>query len=163
MDYNEREHIYEYDELEKVIDIDNIPFDNLHEVLIGFTFNELLTKSNLRKLNIDSETEAIIRHYALQGKAFLEKIITKEELFKERVSAWETHDELPKNSAPKYLVRLIIYFLYDEKSAQYDTYGPDLFLEAFFSSLLDLGSGYCSLFRHYMQENAESLKYTKED
>ncbi|MCL1790363.1 MAG: hypothetical protein FWG40_03240 [Peptococcaceae bacterium] len=152
MDIYEREDIYEYDELEKVIDIKNISFEKLMGVLIGFTFSELFAKDNLRKLIIDSEAEEIIRHYALQGKAFFDKSITKEALFEERISAWGKHDEFPKDSAPKNLLRLVIYFLYDEKTARYDNSGPELYLEAFFSSLLDLGGGYCTQFRRYMKE-----------
>ena len=153
IDISKREDIFQKNELKKVINVKDILFEDLQKVLIGFTFSELLTKSNLQKLNIDSEDEAIIRHYALQGKAFFDKSITKEVLFDERVSAWKTHAELPKDSASKNLLRIVVDLLYSEKSSEYDDYGSELVLEAIFSSLLRLGSGYCTQFRHYVQEN----------
>ena len=88
MDIIDREDFIEFDELGKTIDIDNIPYEKLMHVFIGFICDELITKDNLIKLNIDINNEAMIIGFALQGKAFLAGRITQEELLIERVSAW---------------------------------------------------------------------------
>ena len=46
----DREDIYELNELEKVIDIENIPYEKLMGIFIGFIIDELITKYNLGKL-----------------------------------------------------------------------------------------------------------------
>ena len=153
MDISEREEINQLDELEKIIDIENIPFEKLKDIIIGFTFDGLLSRDNLQKLNINSENEAIIRHYALQGKAFFDKSITKDALVEARASAWKTYKGLVDDSTSKNLLRLAIFCLSDEETSKYDHYGAEIYLESYFSSLFDLGSGYCTQFRHYVQEN----------
>jgi len=156
----DREDIYEYNELEKTIDIDYISegfevnsFMNIQEVCINFILNEFLTKENLQKLKIDSETEIQAKHYMLQAKAyFIQKTITKKTLEIERISCWTVHDKKEKNA--KKLLRLIVCFLYDEglivESSQY-AQDPELF--TIFHSLYDLGNGYCKQLRLYLQKN----------
>ena len=148
-----REDIYEQKELSRVIDDENIPFSNLMDVFSGFICNVLITKDNLQKLNIGAETEIIIRNYALQGKAFLDKVISNKVLKNTRVSAWETHDKFENGSAPRILLRIIICSLYNKKDSEYDTHGSGELLGVFFSLLSDLGSGYCRQFRKYLEEN----------
>ena len=149
----EREDIYEQTELSKVIDDENIPFEDLMDVFVGFIFDVLITKDNLQKLNIDGETETIIRNYALQGKAFLEQSINNEILMEARISAWKTHGGFVDGSVAKTLLRIIICSLYDEEEAEYETYGSGEMLGVFFSLLLDLGKGYCKQFRYYLLKN----------
>ena len=154
-----REDIYEYDELEKTIDIDYISegfdvnsFMNILEVCIGFILNEFLTKGNLQKLKIDNETEIQAKHYMLQAKAyFIQKTITKKTLEIERISCWTVHHKKEKNA--KKLLRLVVCFLYDEEliveSSQY-AQDPELF--TIFNCLYDLGNGYCKQLRLYLQK-----------
>jgi len=153
MDIMDREDIYELDELEKIIDTDNIPFEKLMRVFIGFICDELITKDNLQKLNIDVNNEITIIGFARQGEAFIEDRITREELFRERVAAWETYDGLPDGSAAQNLIRIIVCSLYDREAAGFDRYGSESKLELYFSLLLDLGPGYCKQFRCYIQNN----------
>jgi len=148
----DREDIHEQIELAKVVDVENIPYEKLMGVLIGFVYDELYVKNCFQELSIDSKDEAIIRNYALRGKAFLNKDLTKEELTNERISAWTTHDSLIDDSSSKVLLRIIICLLYDREDAEYDVYGSGEILGVIFSLFLDLGSGYCSRLRHYLQE-----------
>ena len=146
-----REDIIEYNEFSKAVDVDKIPFEKLMGVFIAFLCDELTASESLQKLGIDDESAAIIRNYADKGKAFLNMAISKESLVAERVSAWKAHKGMPDNSMRKNLLRVVICCLGDEEDAMYDTYGPEELLGAFFSSLLDLGSGYCAQFRYYLQ------------
>jgi len=151
--YNlDREDIHEHLELSKAIDTENIPFEKLMYALISFIYDKLFTKDNFQKLNIDSENEMMIRNYAHQGKAFLDKCIAKELLIEARVSAWETHDRLPRDSASRNLLRIIIDCLYDKEDSEFEVHGSGEILEVFFSLLLDLGNGYCNQFRCYLQQ-----------
>ena len=155
MNIFDREDIYEQNELSKVIDDENIPFEELMSAFVGFICNVLMAKDNLRKLNIDVETEIEIRDYALQGEAFLDKSITKEVLKETRmsaISAWKTQDGFIADSVAKTLLRIVICSLYNKEDAEYDTHGSGEMLGVFFSLLLDLGSGYCKQFRYYLQE-----------
>jgi hypothetical protein len=145
--------IYELNELEKIIDIDNIPFEKLMRVFISFICDELISNENLQKLNIDNKDEAIIIRYALKGKAFLEEQITQEELLKERVSAWKVYKGLAYKCAAQNLIRIVVCSLYDREAAGFDRYGSESKLELYFSLLLDLGPGYCKQFRCYIQNN----------
>jgi hypothetical protein len=148
-----REDIYEQVELSKVIDIENIPFERLMDILTGFCLSELLATDNMQKLNIDNDTEISIKNYALQGKAFCSNDITEEELDKERGLAWNAHYELANGSIESKLLRIVISCLYDRDSAEYDIYGSGEMLGVFFSLLLDLGPGYCKQFKYYIQNN----------
>jgi hypothetical protein len=148
----DREDIDEQIELSKVIDIESIPFIKLMDVFIGFVYDELITKDNLQKLSIDDRTEIMIRNYALKGKEFYEKSISKEALMKERVSAWGAYRGLADKSVSNTLLRIVICCLYDEKDAEYDVYGSGEMLGVFFSLLFDLGSGYCNRFSRYIQK-----------
>ena len=124
-------------------------------VFIGFLCDELITKDNLQKLNIDLNNEIMIIGFARQGEAFIEERITKEELLKERVSAWTTYDGLSDGSAAQKLLRIVVCCLYDREAAGFDRYGygSESKLELYFSLLLDLGPGYCKQFRCYIQNN----------
>ena len=153
MNILDREDIYEQRELSRVIDDENIPFKNLMDIFTGFICDVLMTKDNLQKLNIGSEIEMIIRNYALQGKAFLDKAISNRVLKNTRISAWEIHDKFENGSAAKILLRIIICSLYNKKDSEYDTQGSGELLGVFFSLLSDLGSGYCKQFRQYLEEN----------
>ena len=153
MNIMDSENIYELEELEKTIDIDNIPFEYLMRVFVGFICHELITNDNLQKLNIDGKTGVMIIRFALQGKAFLEEQITKEELLKDRVSAWEIYDGLAYKSNSQNLLRIVICCLYDKKTAELDKCGSADDLALYFSLLRDLGSGYCKQFRCYIQNN----------
>ena len=149
----DREDIYELDELEKIIDTDNIPFEKLIRVFIDFIFDELITKDNLQKLNIDTSIDKMIIRYALQGKAFLEGQLTQEELLRERVSAWKNYKGLAYGSMSQNLLRIVICCLYDRKASEFDKYGSESDFELYFSLMLGLGSGYCRKFRYYIQNN----------
>jgi len=150
-----REDIYEYNELEKIIDIGTIPFMNLTKVCIDFILNEFLTKDTMQKLNIDDKTKIKARHYMLQAKAyFSEKTITKETLKEERISCWEAHDKCGYESTQRKLLRLIVCFLYDEEStAEEAKHAQDDELSIIFNCLYELGSGYCKQLRLYLQKN----------
>ena len=161
MNNYDREDIHEYNELEKVIDIKHISdgfsinsYINILKFCIDFVLNELLSKDNLQKLNIDTETEEKAWHYMLQAKTyFIDKIITKEILEKERISCWEKYDEY-KESVNKHLFRLIVCFLSDEERiVEQSQYAQDPELFIIFNCLNDLGSGYCKQLRLYLQNN----------
>jgi len=113
--------------------------------------DELLTKENLKELNIDVETEAIIRNYVLKSKAFYDCDITNIELYEERIAAWTSHDGSSDGSSARRLFRIAVSCLYDERSAEYDTYGSDMVIHLYFHLLMDLGKGYCKQFRHYLE------------
>jgi len=150
-DFN-REDILQCIELEKVIDTENIPFEKLMDVITGFICDELVTEDNFKKLGIDSEAGMQIKNHALQGKAFLNETITKEELAAARESAWAAYDGFAEDSAPKNLMRVVVSCLFDREAAEYDIFGSGMMLEAFFAVLLDLGEGYCTRFRQYVQQ-----------
>jgi len=149
----DREDFIEFDELEKTIDIDNIPYEKLMRVFIGFLCDELITKENINKLNIDLNNEIMIIGFARQGEAFLEERITREELLKERVSAWTTYYGLSDGSTAQKLLRIVVCCLYDRKAAEFDRYGSDSKLDLYFTLLQELGPGYCKMFRCYIQNN----------
>ena len=149
----DRGDIFEQHELDNFIDINTIPFEKLMEVIVNFSLDELLVKGNLFKLNIDNKAETIIRNYLLTGKAFLEKSITKEELYNERISAWGNYKGLHDMSASNTMLRIAVCCLYDEEAAEFNVYGPEAIFETVFSLLLDLGSGFCKQFRCYIQNN----------
>jgi hypothetical protein len=153
MNIMDSENIYELEELEKTIDIDNIPYENLMRVFVGFICDELITNDNLQKLNINVTTGEMIIRFALQGKAFLEEQITQEELLKERISAWRIHKGLADKSKPQNLIRVVVCCLYDRKSSEFDKCGSADYLALYFSLLRDLGPGYCKQFRCYIQNN----------
>ena len=46
------EDVYEQLELEKVVNINIIPYEKLLRAIIGFIFEELLTRDNLEKLRM---------------------------------------------------------------------------------------------------------------
>jgi hypothetical protein len=146
------EKIIELSELDKMIDIETIPFRDLLGYYIGFICSVLMTNENLELLNIDSKEKAMINYYVIQGKAYLDKTIAKETLNKGSISAWEEHDRLQDGSAAKHLLRLVICCLGDQEDTGYNLYGSEMLLEAFFSMLLCLGEGYCRMFRYYIQD-----------
>ena len=153
MSITDREDIKEQLELAKTVDIENIPYEQLIGVLIGFICDKLFTTDIFKKLDIDSNNEEMIRRYTLQGAAFINKRLSIEELKKERFAAWTAHDGMADGSASKALLRIIICVLYDREDAEYDVYGSGEILGVVFSSFLDLGSGYCAQLRSYIQEN----------
>ena len=148
----DREDIHEQIELSKIVDIEHIPYQVLSDAFVNFTCSVLITDDSLQKLNIDYDNGEMIRHYAFQGKAFLNKKISKKTLVNEGNSAWEVYDRLPDDSASKNLLRIVISCLGDEEDDEFDIYGSGETLGAFFFMLLNLGSGYCSQFRYYFQE-----------
>ena len=169
MNNYDREDIYEYNELEKIIDIKSIyegfcinSYVNILKLCIDFILNELLTKDNLEKLNIDSEAEQKARHYMFQARAyFIEKTISNKILEKERISCWEEETKYSsesiscwKKNENELLFRLIVCFLYDEKlilEGSESAQDPELFI--IFACLNDLGSGYCKQLRLFLQKN----------
>jgi hypothetical protein len=104
-------------------------------------------------LNINNEEEVMIIHYALQGKAFYEKRITREALLNERISAWEKYKGLKAESSTNRLLRIVVCSLYDEEAAEFDKYGSAMNLELYFSLLSKLGNGYCTQFKEYLQNS----------
>jgi len=122
-------------------------------VFIGFLCDELITKENINKLNIDLNNEIMIIGFARQGEAFLEERITREELLRERVSAWKTYDGLSDGSAAQKLLRIVVCCLYDREAARFDKCGSESEIDQYFTLLQGLGSGYCKQFRCYIQNN----------
>ena len=96
--------------------------------------SSIITKDNLNELNIDLNNEIMIMGFARQGEAFLEERITKEELRKERVSAWTTYYGLSDGSTAQKLLRLVVCCLYDRKAAEFDRYGSESEIELYFSN-----------------------------
>ena len=148
-----REDFYELAELRKIIDLDNIPYEKLMSVFVGFICDELISNENLQKLNIDIKTGATITRFALQGKAFLEEQITQEELLKDRISAWRIYKGLADKSKPQNLIRIVVCCLYDRKSSEFDKCGSEEELGLYFNLLRDLGPGSCKQFRCYIQNS----------
>ena len=149
-----KEDIYEYAELEKIIDSGSISFINLMKVCTDFILNKILTKDNMQKLNIDNESEMKAIHYILQVKAyFSEKIKTKETLTGERLSCWRVHNGLGYKNAQRDLLRLIVCFLFNEETNAKETeYAQDNKYSIIFNCLYELGSGYCKQLGLYLQK-----------
>ena len=163
-----REDLYEQDELEKMVDITNLSYEDLLRLCAGFINDELLTADNIRKLKIDSEEEKLARHYMHQASTFfIEGTITKELLREKRISCWTTHDKYSKEdldqwratgeykiSTQQNLFRLIVCCLYADwdESGMNCEYDAGEALSLFFNCLMELGSGYCRQLRLYLQK-----------
>ena len=148
-----REDINAQNELSRVMDLDDIDFEKLMNLFADFILNNLLEKENVHALNINHEIAEKIKNYALQGKAFIDGYISKDILTKERISAWDTYKELVNDDPSKKLLRIIICLLYDKEESEFDMHGSGEMLGVFFYLLLDLGAGYCNLFKNYLQSN----------
>jgi len=148
-EYNELSEIeYELNKFYKVIDVDNLSHEKQISALINFVCDELMTKDNLRKLDISHKFEMEFRSYMAHAKAYLNKNITIEELVNKRVSVWEICDELEHVNATGRLARIIVCCLYEEDSEEFI---PRDQLDLYFSLMGSLGDGYCKKFRVFLQ------------
>ena len=153
MDIMDREDVSQQVELSKVIDMDDIPFEKLMNIVVRFICDELITHGNMEKLEINEETRGTLREYAELGESFFNGLTSKDMLKKSAASAWEIYKSLEAGSAYRHLIRIVICCLCDEEDVDFDTYGSEAMLSVFFSLLFDLGGGYCTKFRHYIQDN----------
>ena len=140
-----REDLIEYAKLEKVVDVENIPYAKLMQICINFAYSHLLTEDNLQKLDVNYEDAKKMRAFTDKAKAFFfDNSVGSAELYRVRIAAWEAHKKA--SNATRGLFRYIVCYLYeydpaDEASRQ----DPVLFL--FFNTLLDIGvGGYCTKF-----------------
>mgnify|MGYP001607571536 CR=1 FL=1 len=154
MDIHNREDISQLNELSKFCDLENVPFGDVMRLLVGFISTELLSKNEIEKLCIDNTVASIVVTYGAQARKFLTNEISVEELENCRISAWENFDCLA-NGSHKKLLRVVIFCLYDRDSAEYELYGSSAIFETFFSTLLDLGSGYCERFVRYAKKQKQ--------
>jgi len=146
-----REDIKIAQELGEKIAIEELSFETIMWLLLGFSKEQLLNEQKLRELNITWQTAIKLHLWLEHGRLFSLQQISATVLEMTRVQAWEQYD-LCTNNEEKCLVRLIICCLYDEASAEFDTYGAEAIIEIFFGCLLDLGEGYCTLFGEYVQQ-----------
>ena len=144
-----REDIIEYNELENVVDVENIPYDKLMQICISFAYSYLLTEDNLQKLDVTCEDAEKMRANTNKAKAFFfDKSIKSAELDRARIETWEAHDKA--SGATKGLLRYIVCYLYEyDPTEEMTRQDPHLFL--FFNTLLDIGiDGYCTQFRIFI-------------
>ena len=156
MDINDREDIFELNELENIYNFENTSFETIITIIIGFIESKVLEKSLLEKLNISDDDQAILLGFLDEAKKFTRNEITCDALKKARVLAWEFHDDAAIGTAKRALARILVSALYDSEAAEFDTYGPAAIFETFFSCLLDLGDGYCRLFVKHVAEMQEN-------
>jgi hypothetical protein len=145
----EREDIQALHSLETSTEILTCTFKQLIELLIAFINAELKNGNYWRTDDVSETTQLQANIFLAEATLFCNQQILPSKLKSLRVEAWKVHDQLTNGSADKNLIRLLICCLYDEESAEFETYGLEMFLETIVTSLLDTGQGYANKFADY--------------
>jgi hypothetical protein len=151
MNSNDREDIIELQKLDAFLDVSNVQYIDLMQAVIEFISSVLLSNVVLTKLSINDQIASLSVRAIDLAKKFWEQKISVEDLRKNRILIWEEYDALSNGSNEKNLLRVVVCGLYDLETSEFETYGSDAIFEAFFATLLDLGSGYCNLFGSFLK------------
>lgn len=145
-----RADIVEYRKLGSLIDLDSVPFHDVMSLIVGFLsddLQELLAECNP---SVDIGVLRIIQECLDVARQRMAGRSTAETLTEARVSLWNLHDAQAEGSCERKLARIAVCALYDEESAEYETFGSGAMFETFFSVLMDLSQNCCRYFSRYV-------------
>jgi hypothetical protein len=147
-----REDIYEFVRLNKILDTDDVLYEDMMHLYIGFCNEILFAHDALEELKICKTCATICRYLVEQAADFLDKKFSLPDLEKLRILTWDLHYSLAKRSAEARLFRVIVCLLYDEEfdNNLFDRYGSSMYFGGFYSVLLDLHHTYCKQFTDYV-------------
>jgi hypothetical protein len=152
MNCNEREDIYESNRLAESVDIANLSYESTMLLSIYFCSEILLSDKIAHKVGVSPCILVMCKYLVNQAMEFFEQKIPVTELRKCRVLAWELFDRKEIGTSERNLIRVVTCILYEKDFEEFDEKSDDI-IDNFLSVLLDLGSGYCSLFSSYVMTN----------
>lgn len=144
----EREDIQTMKALDSAYPVSQLAFSSLMELLISFCDKILLSEPL-------SRSRTLLHH----AQSFSAGSISAAQLEVSRTQAWQWYDQSAESGEEKKLLRIVICCLYDEEAAEFSTYGGEAVMEAFLSSLLDLGDGYCTGFLKHAKDHFKTLPH----
>lgn len=141
----DREDITALKEIMNQAAIEKATFSECMQLMADFVNDMLLKDPSLATPAIRQQITA---ECILPARFFLQQQLTKDELERYRINAWNWHDQW--EGSGKQLIRVAICCLYDKETAEFDTYGAETLFETFLSCLFDLDKKYCDVFSAYI-------------
>lgn len=146
---SEREDIKILDELDELLDLSLLSFEQSQAIFTGFICDELLCETTQRALNLDSNFFNQAKQLMATAIDFTNGKTSLACLQRSRYKAWQIHDSYTIETIERHYMRVLVYVLYDKQAAEFDTFGAEQAVEVFVSCLFDLDASYCARFKDY--------------
>lgn len=146
--------------LEQKFNLESISYDDVFWMLHDFIRHRFLTKSILDDLKISTKAMEKINLYLQKMADFLNSRISKNELEKYRIDAWESEKKSIGND--RHALRFIVCGLYDRERSLMDDedYDSSEYIGLLFSCLFKFGNAsYCEIFREFLERHPRMEKY----